>query len=103
MKQDDIGNNAGDGRWRSLAARARQTPSEVHSLPPGFVERVLDGVPGRAVLVRSQGAERVVAVAAGLALAASLLVAAWCWNDIEAVLAAGPASLEQIVQLEPGP
>lgn len=96
--------NDGDRRWRALVHRARQAPAQREpALAAGFSQRVLAEAARRAAHRPAHGSQRLVGLAAGLALAASLLVAAWGWNDVQALLAAGPASLEQIVQLEPVP
>lgn len=94
----------GDRRWQSLVCRAQQAPAEVvPPIPAGFVDQVMAELPRHASAARARGAERLVAASAGLAVAASLLLAVLSWQDIESVLSAGPTSLEQIVQLEPVP
>jgi hypothetical protein len=69
--------------WERLAAACAE-PALPVTPPPGFTDRVLAAVPqARVALVRNDQ-QRVVSAAAWLALAASVLICVWSWNDLQA-------------------
>ncbi len=89
--------------WRQLTAAAAQAESFVPgAAPAGFADRVLAAVAARPMPADRQPQQRILAIAAGLSLAASVLVCAWGWSDIKSVWSA-PSIFEQLVQVEPWP
>jgi hypothetical protein len=89
-----------DALWRRLAGAARlDSPST--TCPPGFAQRVIAQLPDRRLVVVVRERQRLVSVAACLALAASLLVCVWSWRDLEAAWSPPPEILAPVVDVEP--
>jgi hypothetical protein len=88
--------------WRALAAQARRAaPGVPCAPPPGFVERLLAGRAMGVARLARRDHERLIAWAACLTLAASLVLVLWNWPELKVAWSGPPAVADAWAQVEP--
>ncbi|HWA98727.1 MAG TPA: hypothetical protein VG713_09555 [Pirellulales bacterium] len=90
--------------WQGLAANF-EPPEFPLTAPPGFADRVLQQAAVRSRRWRvpdERQQQRLVSMAAGFALAASIVVGLWSWQDLQAAWSPPATLFEAVIPiLEP--
>jgi len=90
-----------DGWSWVVAVAGHAAPPAPAAVPLGFAERVLALRAGRPAPLDRRLGERLVLCAAGLAIAATLLLAAWSWPELRIAWSYPAPPLDAVVSVEP--